>query len=149
MRQRQAPSGPAQALADALSAEYAAIFAYGPIGVRLTDAARTAARRAEAAHRARRDELVLQLSAAGGQIPADRAGYALPFPVTDRESALRLAIEVEARTAAYWRAVLPHTTGTDRNRALAALTDCAVRATRWRRTAGTNPLTVPFPGRPT
>ncbi|WP_320065300.1 ferritin-like domain-containing protein [Micromonospora sp. RTGN7] len=148
MNRRQAPSGPLQALADALTAEYAAVFAYGPIGVRLTDAARTAARRAESAHRARRDALVLQLSAAGNPVPADKAGYALPFPVTDAAGALRLAVEVEERTAAFWRAALPHTTGADRNRALAALTDCAVRATRWRHTAGVTPVTVAFPGRP-
>ncbi|WP_406036810.1 ferritin-like domain-containing protein [Micromonospora sp. NBC_00898] len=145
---RNAPAGPAEALGAALSAEYAAIWAYGVIGVRLADAARTAARAAEAAHRARRDALILQLSSGGGRVPADRAGYALPYPVTDRASALKLAIEVEERTAGFWRAALPHTTGADRNRALAALTDCALRATRWRRTAGVTPLTVPFPGRP-
>jgi hypothetical protein len=148
VRHRQAPSGPAGALADALAAEYAAVFAYGPIGVRLADAARSAARDAEAAHRARRDALVLQLSAAGDPVPADKAGYTLPFPVTDAAGALRLAVEVEERTAAFWRAALTHTTGADRERALAALTDCAVRATRWRRTAGVNPVTVAFPGRP-
>jgi hypothetical protein len=146
---RQAPTDPAQALADALAAEYAAIFAYGPIGVRLTDAARRDARAAEAAHRARRDALVLQLSAGGGEVPADRAGYALPFAVTDRAAALRLAVEIEERTAAFWRAALPVTTGADRTRALNALTDCAVRATRWRRMAGVSPVTVAFPGRPT
>ncbi|WNM40545.1 ferritin-like domain-containing protein [Micromonospora halotolerans] len=140
-------SGPAQALGDALAAEYAAIWAYGVIGVHLTEAARSAARAAEAAHRSRRDALVLQLSSGGGQIPADRAGYALPYPVTDRASALKLAVEVEERTAGHWRAALAHTTGADRNRALAALTDCALRATRWRRTAGVTPVTVPFPGR--
>ncbi|WP_446219079.1 ferritin-like domain-containing protein [Micromonospora sp. IBHARD004] len=145
---RTAPAGPAEALAAALTAEYAAIWAYGVIGVRLADAARTAARAAEAAHRARRDALILQLSSGGGQVPADRAGYALPYPVTDRASALKLAVEIEERTAGFWRAALPHTTGADRNRALAALTDCALRATRWRRTAGVTPLTVPFPGRP-
>ncbi|MGC5017818.1 ferritin-like domain-containing protein [Micromonospora sp. DT47] len=149
MTRHAAPSGPAEALAAALTAEYAAIFAYGPIGVRLTDSARQAARAAEAAHRARRDALVLQLSAGGGQVPADKAGYALPFPVTDRASALRLAVQIEERTAAYWRAALAVTTGADRTRALNALTDCAVRATRWRRTAGDTPVTVPFPGRPT
>ena len=145
---RTAPRNAAEALAAALSAEYAAIWAYGPIGVRLSDTARTAARAAEAAHRARRDALILQLSSGGGQVPADRAGYALPYPVTDRASALKLATEIEERTAGFWRAALSHTTGADRNRALAALTDCALRATRWRRTAGVTPLTVPFPGRP-
>ncbi|KKK04613.1 ferritin-like domain-containing protein [Micromonospora sp. HK10] len=149
MTARTTPSpGPAQALADALAAEYAAIWAYGVIGVHLAGTQRTAARAAEAAHRARRDTLVVQLSEAGGQVPADRAGYALPYPVTDRASALRLAVEIEHRAAGHWRAALAHTTGADRNRALAALTDCALRATRWRRAAGLTPVTVAFPGRP-
>ncbi|SCE99400.1 protein of unknown function [Micromonospora marina] len=141
-------NGPASALADALAAEYAAIWAYGVIGVHLTEAARTAARAAEAAHRSRRDALLLQLAEGSGQVPADQAGYALPHPVTDQASALRLAVEIEERTAGHWRAALVHTTGADRNTALAALTDCALRATRWRRTAGVTPVTVPFPGRP-
>ncbi|MGN9809633.1 ferritin-like domain-containing protein [Micromonospora sp. BQ11] len=144
-----APTGPAEALGAALTAEYAAIWAYGPIGVRLTDAARTAAREAEAAHRRRRDALVVQLSTSGGTVPADRAGYTLPYPVTDRTSALRLAVEVEERTAAFWRAAVAATTGPDRDRALAALVDYAVRATRFRRIAGITPSTVAFPGRPT
>ncbi|WP_431934883.1 ferritin-like domain-containing protein [Micromonospora sp. RP3T] len=140
--------GATRALGDALAAEYAAVWAYGVIGVHLTDAARSAARAAEAAHRSRRDALLLQLAEGAGQVPADRAGYALPYPVTDRATALRLAVEIEERTAGHWRAALPHTTGADRNAALAALTDCALRATRWRRTAGVSPVTVPFPGRP-
>lgn len=144
---RQPSAG--EALTSALSAEYAAIYAYGRIGVRLSGAARDAAHQAEAAHRRRRDSLVVQLTAAGGVVPADRAGYALPFPVTDRASALRLAAEVEERTAAHWRAALGSTTGADRDQALAALVEYAVRATRWRKTAGLTPLTVPFPGRPT
>jgi hypothetical protein len=137
-----------EALGAALTAEYAAIFAYGPIGVQLADAARRAAREAEAAHRRRRDGLVLRLSTGNGTVPAGQAGYALPYPVTDRASALRLAVEVEERTAAYWRAALAATTGAERTRALEALTDCALRAARWRRTAGVSPSTVPFPGRP-
>ncbi|MFI6265973.1 ferritin-like domain-containing protein [Micromonospora sp. NPDC051006] len=139
----------AEALGAALTAEYAAIYAYGPIGIRLSGAVRTVARQSEAAHRRRRDALVVQLSTTGGTVPPDQAGYALPFPVTDRASALRLAVEVEERTAAHWRAALAATTGADRDQALDALLDYAVRATRWRRAAGLTPLTVPFPGRPT
>lgn len=135
-------------LADALAAEHAAIYAYGPIGVRLTDAAASAARVAEAAHRTRRDALILKLSGEGATPAPAAPAYALPYPVTDRASALRLAVEVEERTAAVWRACLPTTAGTDRATALAALTDASVRATRWRRTAGVTPATVPFPGRP-
>lgn len=138
----------ANALGAALTAEYAAIFAYGTIGVHLTDAERQAAREAEAIHRRRRDDLVLRLSDGGAPVPADRAGYTLPHPVTDRASALRLAIEVEERTASHWRAALAATDGAERGEVLAALTDCAIRATRWRLAAGVTPATVPFPGRP-
>ena len=68
---------------------------------------------------------MVQLSTGRRHCPPDRAGYALPFPVTDRASALRLAVEVEERTAAHWRAALPATTGADRDQALAALVECA------------------------
>jgi hypothetical protein len=136
-----------EALAAALAAEYAAIFAYGPIGVRLTERSRALARDAEAQHRDRRDALVMALSAGGGALPAAAPAYALPFAVTDKASALRLAIEVEERTAAAWRVALPTTTGDQRAQALAALTDAAVRATQWRRSAGVSPATVAFPGR--
>ncbi|HEX5543379.1 MAG TPA: ferritin-like domain-containing protein [Micromonospora sp.] len=137
-----------EALAAALAAEYAAIFAYGPIGVRLKGGAVEQARAAEAAHRTRRDRLVVLLGAGGGKVPAAEPAYALPFAVTDSASAMRLAIEVEERTAAVWRAALPATTGNQRAQALDGLTDCAVRATRWRRLAGMTPPTVAFPGGP-
>jgi hypothetical protein len=138
----------AAALGAALAAEHAAIFAYGPIGVRLTGAAADQARSAEAAHRARRDALVVTLTDAGATAPPAQPTYALPYPVTDPASALRLAVDVEDRTAALWRAALPATTGNDRESALVALIDCAVRATRWRRIAGVVPATVAFPGKP-
>lgn len=132
----------------ALSAEHAAVFAYGPIGVRLTGGQADAARAAEAAHRDRRDQLVMLLAGQGVAVPPEEAVYRLPFPLTDPASALRLAVQVEERTAAVWRAALAGTTADQRGTVLAALTDCAVRATRWRRAAGVSPSTVPFPGRP-
>jgi hypothetical protein len=135
-------------LTAALTAEYAAIYAYGPIGVRLTGKAAELARAAEAAHRARRDELVLLLGAAGTPVPPAQPAYTLPFAVTDAAAALRLAVEVEERTSTFWWAALAATEGGQRTTVLAGLTDCAVRATRWRRLAGMNPLTVAFPGRP-
>lgn len=136
-------------LVAALAAEEAAIYAYGLIGVHLTgDGAQAEARSAEAAHRARRDVLVDRLDELqAGAAPAP-AGYELPFPVTDHSSALKLAIAVEDGVAAAWRAALPATQDTDRGTAVDALTDAAVRATRWRRLAAVSPVTVPFPGRP-
>ncbi|HWG99861.1 MAG TPA: DUF4439 domain-containing protein [Pilimelia sp.] len=136
------------AVAAALAGEHAAVFAYGVIGPRLGGGLASAARAAEEAHRARRDAVLVALSAAGETPAPAEPAYALPFPVTDRAAALRLAVHVEERTAALWRAALPETAGADRRRALDSLTDCALRAARWRRAAGRRPGTTPFPGAP-
>jgi len=131
-------------LAAAMAAEVAAIYAYGIVGVHLGNAAQVAeARAAETAHRGRRDYLLDKLE----QPVADPAGYDLPFPVTDPASALRLAVHVEDGVAQAWRPVLGVTQGPDREAALAALTDAAVRASRWRRIARVSPATMAYPGR--
>jgi hypothetical protein len=132
----------------ALAAEHAAIFAYGPIGAHLAGDAAADARSAEAAHRTRRDALLLLLTAEGATPPPAAAAYALPEPVTGPAAALRVAIGVEERASSAWRAALAATTGDQREQVLTAYTDCALRATRWRRAAGVEPITVPFPGRP-
>ena len=106
----------------AVVAEHAAIFGYGPVGARLDASTVTLAQAAEAA-------------------------YALPAPVTDQASALKLAIMIEERTAAIWRAALIDTTGDDRRLAVDGLIDAAIRATRFRKAAGVTPTTVAFPGR--
>lgn len=139
----------AQSLGAALAGEHAAVYAYGIIGVHLTGALAADARTAESVHRARRDALVVQLAALGTPGPPGAAGYALPFPVRNRPGAIKLAAEVEERTAAVWRAALAETTGAQRKTALDALVDCALRATKWRRLGGLTPLTPTFPGRPT
>ena len=131
-------------LTGAYAAEEAAIYAYGLIGVALPKAGEEdEARSAELAHRQRRDYLVAKIP----QLPASPAGYETPFPVTDREAALKLAIQVEDGVAQAWRPVLAVTENADRATALAALTDAAVRATRWRRLAEVTPATMAFPGR--
>ena len=135
-------------LAAALAAEEAAIYAYGALGVKLADDDRAEARAAEEVHRGRRDALVSRLSAVQASTAPAPAGYALPFEVTDRASALKLAIHVEDGVAQAWRAVLPVTEGDQRLAALSALTDSAVSATRWRKFAEVTPLTLAFPGRP-
>jgi hypothetical protein len=134
-------------LADAMRAEHAAIYAYGVLGAHLDDATRPLAVDAEAAHRARRDALLLRLVALQAQVPAAEPAYALPGPVSDRNTALQLMITVEERCATIWGRALPEVTGDDRQLAVTALTDCAVRATRARTAAGVKPATVPFPGR--
>ncbi|GII20607.1 ferritin-like domain-containing protein [Planosporangium mesophilum] len=134
-------------LTDALRAEHAAIFAYGTLGARLDGATVAVAEVAEAAHRARRDALILRLNALQASAPPAEPAYALPAPVADRAAALQLMITVEERCAAIWRQALPTVTGDDRRLAVDALVDCAVRATKARTLAGVKPATVPFPGR--
>ena len=136
-------------MAAALAAEEAAIYAYGALGVKLTGTGdRTEARAAEAIHRNRRDVLVTRLAALNAGTATSPAGYQIPFEITDRESALKLAIQVEDGVAQAWRAVLPATQGDDRATALSALIDSAVRATRWRRLGSVTPATMAWPGRP-
>lgn len=149
MTRRRAPSLLSSTLSRAVAAEHAAIHAYGQIGVRLEDGDLVAqARAAEAAHRDRRDTLVVLLGRHGMEVPSVRSDYELPFAVTDRESALRLAVLVEERVAAVWRAALARVDPTYRRTALDALMAAAVQATRWRLASGTDPAVVPFPGEP-
>ena len=134
-------------LIDALRAEHAAIFGYGVVGAHLDAGAVDLAAQAEAAHRARRDALVVRLASKGITPPPSDPVYALPTPITDRASALQLALTIEERTAAIWARALAETAGEERRLAVDALVDCATRATRVRRVAGVNPSTVAFPGR--
>ncbi|MEV6487679.1 ferritin-like domain-containing protein [Actinoplanes sp. NPDC051633] len=135
-------------LSAALSAEEAAIYAYGTIGVHLTGTDRELARSAEADHRARRDQLVAKLDQLKASAPPAPAGYDLPFPVADRAAALKLAVRIEDGVAQAWRAAVRTTAGADRASALSALSASAVQATKWRRRAGIKPLTIAFPGKP-
>jgi hypothetical protein len=137
------PSG--ESLAAGLAGEHAAIYGYGVLGAHLTGSAVGQAQQAELAHRNRRDAVLVRLSAMGVTPPAAAVTYALPFTVTDPASALRLAVLLEERTGTIWRAALAQTTGDERKLALDALTDCALRAARWRRATGQQPGTVALP----
>jgi hypothetical protein len=135
-------------LVAALRAEYAAIFGYGPVGARLEGAPQVElAAQAEAAHRTRRDLLLMRLTTAGVTPPPAETAYDLPFAVPDRAAALRLALLIEERTAAIWRDASTDLAGADRQLAMEAVVDCAVRATRLRRASGVNPAVVAFPGK--
>ncbi|HEX2417323.1 MAG TPA: ferritin-like domain-containing protein [Micromonosporaceae bacterium] len=134
-------------LHEALRAEHAVVFGYGVVGAHLGGRLLAVARKAEEAHRIRRDAVLDRLTSGRNAAPPAEPAYALPFPVTDRAGALKLAIHLEERAAAVWRAVLGGARGADRQLALDALVDSAVLATRWREFAGV-PATVPLPGTP-
>ena len=133
-----------------MAAEHAAIWAYGLAGAFMPDALNDRLDDATIAHQAWRDATERMLIEAGAQpVPAE-PGYLTPEPVTDASSAMRLAITAETDATAAWRAVVERSPADPdlRAAALDALTEAAVRATRWRATAGATPLTVPFPGLP-
>lgn len=137
----------AAALQDALAAEHAAVWSYSLIVAFLPADLDRPAIEGAAAHRTRRTEIEALLTAAGVRpVPAE-AAYRTPQPVTDRASALELAVVAESDTAAAWRSVLERSTDAAlRKAAVLALTDDTVRAARWRQLAGKTPVIPPFPG---
>ncbi len=146
-----APSGPlapdAQAaLQDALSAEQAAVWAYGLVAAYARDQA-TMIAEARSGHLLRRDATAARLVQGGGTAPEPAAAYQISVPVTDAASALVLAQDIETDAAAAWRVVIGSTDDAElRGFALTGLSDAAVRLARWKQVVGTVPSTVPFPG---
>lgn len=124
----------------ALAAEHAAVYGYGVVGGKISASRRAEARSAYDAHRARRDELERTVRDLGGKPVAADAGYALPFPVTDSDSAVRLAAELEDRVAGVYSDLVRATEGDRRRSAAEALREAAVRSVRW------SGESVAFPG---
>jgi Domain of unknown function (DUF4439) len=140
-------SDPVQALQTALAAEHAVIWGYALVGARVEPALRAQVQAADAAHRDRRDTTAALVRRLGGDPVPTSSTYTLPFRVADRPAALRLAVHLEEGGASAWRYVVAATGDrTLRRAAIAALTDAAVRATRWRRLVTPSSPTVPFPG---
>jgi hypothetical protein len=130
------------ALDNALNGEYAAIYAYGVLGPKLSGTPRFMAQQYEAAHRAQRDSMLETLPSP----PTGEAIYSLPFPVIDGRTAIALAVEVEARCAQLWRTVVVAADSSGRQSPLTVLTNTALRAAALRRAGGAVPGTVAFPG---
>jgi hypothetical protein len=120
------------ALQAALAAEHAAVYGYGVVGGRIGAAREAEARQAYDAHRARRDALGRTARDLGAVPVAADGGYALPFPVTDPASALRLAAYLEEHVAGAYGDLVRAGIGEIRKDAASALREAAVRAVHWR-----------------
>ncbi|GAA4898406.1 ferritin-like domain-containing protein [Streptomyces coeruleoprunus] len=129
-----------EAVQAALAAEHAAVYGYGVVGARIGAVRRAEAVAADAGHRSRRDALARTVRDLGGTPAASAAAYALPFPVADEESAVRLAAELEDGVAAVYSDLVRAAGGALRREAAGALREAAVRAVRWRGSG------VAFPG---
>lgn len=135
------------ALFDAVAVEHGVIYGYGLVSAHSTAEDNALVATAMAEHRARREEAMARLEARSVTPPLPAAGYQLPAPVTDPADAANLAIRMEEDSSVAWRAVLEQAVSDDdRTFAVAALTQTAVTAARWRAIVNSWPVTVAFPG---
>jgi hypothetical protein len=141
----------------ALAAEHRAVFGYGVLGPRLDAAGAALARTDQAAHETLRDGATAAMGRRGIAPQAPAADYPDLGPITTPTQARTVALGLETGTAAAWRYLYAEAASHGpaaeaalrtalRPAAQTALTDSAVRATAWRRQAGTSPTTVAFPG---
>jgi hypothetical protein len=119
------------ALQAALAAEHAAVFVYGALGGQTSQSAHPAlyaeVTAAYVAHRDRRDELVATITDSGKEpVPAE-PGYDLPADLTSPTAVSDRALRLERACAATYAYVVASTTGRQRQWAVDALLDAAVR----------------------
>lgn len=135
------------ALLAAIEAENAAIFAYGIVAAFSNPARVNEVATHTAAHRARRDALTSIATESGLTPPIAAAGYKIPFAVTDAVTAAQLGEQIEADTAAAYRALIEQAESDElRTFGVDALTDTAIRGAGWRVALGSAPATTAFPG---
>jgi predicted component of type VI protein secretion system len=143
------PTGSVDAVQKALGAEHAAVWIYSLVSAFLPPAFNNALSQGATTHRAQRDATERALIAAGATPQAPEAAYVAPQPVTDQASSLAVLALAESDAAVAWRAVLENTDDVAlRKMALGVLSGSAVRATRWRKAAGTTPAATAMPGQP-
>ncbi len=137
---------PVEALQQALAGEHAAVYTYAFLGGRVSSSAQPVlAERLRAAytvHRARRDALVSIIRDDDEEpVPAEPS-YEVPTPARTVAQCLRAARVVEERCAESYASAVANTAKADRQWAIDALEDAAVRA------LGFGLPADPFPGVP-
>lgn len=119
------------ALQTTLAAEHAAVYVYGVLGGRTSQAEwpalYTAVSSAYAAHRARRDHLVGEISATGADPVAAETAYDVPAGAVDRAGINAVALETERACATTYAWMVASTTDAERRWAITALNETAVR----------------------
>ena len=123
---------PIDALQAALAGEHAAVHLYGVLGGRVSvSSAPTAAAAigsAYAMHRARRDQLRAMVQELGGEPVAAEVGYELSGPADTTGQIVREARGIEERCAEVYAQAVGATIRTQRQWAIDALGDAAVRS---------------------
>jgi hypothetical protein len=135
-------SAEARRLQLALSAEHAAVYAYGVIGARGGGQRLASSRLGYAVHRERRDVLTSMIQASGVTPVAALPGYDLPDRITGPAAVAHFARTVELRCCEVYARSVSETTADARGFCAAALTSCGNWSVVW----GDAPQ--PFPGAP-
>lgn len=130
-------------LRKALSAEHAAVFAYGVLGARTSGALRRRLTQAFDDHRDRRDELRRLITARGGQPAEPQPSYALPSVPSGASAASRLAAHVETGLTASYLELVSAADAALRRYAAVAVQEAATRSASFR-----PGITTAFPGMP-
>ncbi len=135
---------PEEALQQTLAGEHAAVHVYGVVGGRLSASGQpglwAGVREAYVLHRARRDQLESMVRAAGATPVAAELSYRLPNPARTPAQLEEVALQIEQRCTAVYADMVGSTSGANRQWALDALEDAAVRLLSF----GGEP--DPFPG---
>lgn len=122
---------PLEALQQTLAGEHAAVYVYGVIGGRVSSSAQPELWQrvddAYTVHRERRDQLVAMVRAADGEPVAAEPSYELSTPARTPAQLEAAALDVEDRCTAVYADMVGSTWGANRQWALDALEDTAVR----------------------
>ena len=127
-----------EALQTTLEAEHAAVYVYGLLGSRTSNAGEpelyAALRAAYEAHRDRRDQLIGEIAGLDA-VPSPAATAYTPPPGLDTgEGRTHAALELERACARTYAALVGATTGNRRSEAIGLLNDAAVRELSFRGT---------------
>ncbi|WP_134323126.1 ferritin-like domain-containing protein [Cumulibacter soli] len=138
-----------QALQQVLANQHAAIWAYGEIGATVSQEYLKPITSRDNAQRAMRTKIEDLLRALNGEPVPAQAGYRVPGLLSDDESALAFAADVEESLTQQWRFCI----GTDgepdatfRQLCLDGMLDTASAAGRWRRELDPEALPPSLPG---
>ena len=122
---------PLEALQQTLAGEHAAVYVYRALAGRVSASAQpTLAARLSSAyttHRGRRDQLTAMVRLAGGDPVAADVSYELPNPSRTAAQLTDGALLTEERCAEVYASMVGSTARVNRQWALEALTDAAVR----------------------
>ena len=122
---------PIEAIQAALAGEHAAVYVYGVIGGGVSLSSQpdlwSAVRSAYTTHRGRRDQLVAMVRASDAEPVTAEVSYELPNPAVTLDQLSDAALEIEQRCSAVYADMVGSTSGANRQWAIDALDDAAVR----------------------